>query len=117
MIDRNHALEQITLGRVSRVAQEPHFPGLVTGRLDQVEDQGGPDGDPVSSARQAASEARDEYIDGGAWSIVALTLLETQLAVGDRSDHGGHDAQSLLEEAMAHAAHAEYLTRLAIDLL
>lgn len=117
LIDRDQQLEVDVLQRVARVAQEPSFPTAVQHRLDDVETAGGPDGGGVTSAAQAFGEARAEYIDGPAWTIIGLNRLVSEIEHGQLALDGAVEACFLVEEAMTHAAHAAHLMQGAVDLL
>lgn len=117
LVDRDEDLEADTLLRVARIAQEPGFPVTVQARLDDVERAGGPDGGGIETAAAAFGEARDEYVDGPAWTIIGLNHLAGELERSEVDPDHALQARLLAEEAMAHAAHAEHLMRGAIALL
>lgn len=117
LIRRDSALETDVLERVARVAQEPDFPSAIQARLDEVEASGGPDGGVITRAIDGLREAYDEYVDGPAWTIVALNCLVDELEHGQIHAGRAVEARLLVEEAMAHAAHAARLMQGAADLL
>lgn len=117
LIDRDEDLEADTLLRVARVAQEPGFPVAVQTRLDEVEAAGGPDGAGARTALDALREALDEFVDAPAWLIVFLNRLAVDLENGDTDMGVALEVRSLVEEAMAHAAHGAHLMRGAIEIL
>ena len=119
LITRDRGGELDRLSRVERVVGHDGPGGYalaVIERLDSIEAQGGPD-QPATTPLQAVQGMHEEAVDGGAWGIVAATLLDDAVRAGTQDAHVAGQIDILLDDITVAFARAEQAARAALRLL
>jgi hypothetical protein len=116
LVQRDAELELDTLDRIERLSRVAGYAERVTGRLDDVEAQGGPDA-PARAAVDAVRGAHEEAVDGSAWAIVASTLIAGEVRGAVTDGEIAAEIDVLLQDAMVAFARAEDALRGCLMLL